>query len=167
MALINKQQEIFWKVIQQTERTGAWSSAVQEARVVLNAAAIAQLLHHLQVIVNPFFDPLCFNMLAFSFEILHLCKQFILYFAYNLSHLVFRCDIEVGGKDGRSLNLTNTFAIFNIKTFDLFDFIFEESDAISIVHIGQVNIYCVSFHTEGASGKFALGAVVQRIDQCV
>ncbi|MNE31791.1 hypothetical protein D3C80_1253740 [compost metagenome] len=106
-------------------------------------------------------------MLAFSFKILYLCKKFILYFAYNLSHLIFRCDIEVSRKDGCSLNLTNTLPIFDIKTFYLFDFISKESNAISIINIGQINIYGITLHTEGPPCKLSLGAVVQRIDQCM
>ena len=51
------------------------------------------------------------------------------------------------------------------KGFNAFNFIAKKSDAVTIIHIRQVNVNRIAFYPESASCKIALAAVVQTIDQ--
>ena len=61
MALVDNQQEILRKIIQQGKRWLSWLASINVHRIILNAVTKAHLLHHLKVI-------LCAHRQALSFE---------------------------------------------------------------------------------------------------
>ena len=64
MALVDDHQEILRKEVEQAVGTRARSAAIEISGVILNAAAVAQLLDHLHVIRHPFVQAVCLHQLA-------------------------------------------------------------------------------------------------------
>src|SRR5688500_13148702 len=85
----------------------------------------------------------------------------------DLHHLVFGSDVQVRRENGGRIHCTDAFAVAYVKTFDLFDLIAEESDAVAVVHIRQVNIHGIALHPEVAAVEIAGGAGIQRVYQPV
>ena len=69
MALIHKEKEILREIVQQRHRGRARRAVRDHAGIVFDAAAVAQLLHHLDVIVRTLADPLGFDELVIRLEI--------------------------------------------------------------------------------------------------
>ena len=68
MAFVDDQQEVFRKVIHQRERRFAWLATINMHRVVLNAVAVADLLHHFEVILGSHTQSLSFQKFSFGFK---------------------------------------------------------------------------------------------------
>ena len=64
MGLVNKQQKILGEIVQQGVRGRAHRPALDDPGVVLNAGAVANLLHHLDVVHGALADPLGLDGLA-------------------------------------------------------------------------------------------------------
>ena len=71
MALVDEQQKILREIVQQGHRRAARRTLRDDARIVLDTGAIAQLLHHFDVIVHPLADALRLEQLAVVGEEFH------------------------------------------------------------------------------------------------
>ena len=68
MRLVDEQQEVTGEVIHQGERRGPRWSPLEDARVVLDAVAIAKLAQHLQVVLGALPDAVGLQQLAVLLE---------------------------------------------------------------------------------------------------
>ena len=100
MALIDEENEVLGEVIQQ----GVWGRAhrppLDHPGVVLDAGAVAQLLHHLDVVHGALLDPLGLDELAFPLEKGHALLQLPIDLLDGGVHLLLGGDIVGGRPDG-------------------------------------------------------------------
>ena len=68
MRLVDKQQKILVKIVEQGMRSRPRRPSFQHAGIVLDAFAETDLLQHLHIIFGPLFNPLCFQQLALRLE---------------------------------------------------------------------------------------------------
>ncbi len=66
--LVDHQQEVLSKIVQQTVRCGAGLASIDMPGVVLDSGAGADLTHHLEVITGTHPQPLRFQQLAAGFQ---------------------------------------------------------------------------------------------------
>ncbi len=71
VALVHKEQEILGEIVQQRKRRAPRRAVGDDAGIVLDPTAIAQLLHHLDVVVRALADALGFDELVVLFKIFH------------------------------------------------------------------------------------------------
>ena len=64
VALVDEEQEVVREVVEQRVRRRAGGAAVHVAGVVLDAVAVADLPHHLDVVAGPLLQPLRLQELA-------------------------------------------------------------------------------------------------------
>ena len=69
MALVDDHQRVVGQVVEQRRRRLARRAAGEVARVVLDAVAVADLPHHLEVEHRPLVQPLRLEQLALRFEL--------------------------------------------------------------------------------------------------
>ena len=60
MALVDNRQEVFGKIIEQTERSGSRFSAVEISGIVFYPRAVAYFPNHLHIVGHPFVKPFGF-----------------------------------------------------------------------------------------------------------
>ena len=97
MALIHHQEVILGEVVQQTEGARTGGTAVEVARIVLNARAVAQLLDHLQVVLHALLDALSLHRASLPFEVGNLLAQVEVDLLHGLVDALLGRDEEVGG----------------------------------------------------------------------
>ena len=68
MALVDDEQEVVGEVVEQRVRRLAGAAAVDVHRVVLDAVAVADLLHHLEVVLRAHAQALRLEQLALLLE---------------------------------------------------------------------------------------------------
>ena len=79
MAFVNDKQEIVGEIVEQAEGTRAGLSAVKVAAIVLDAAAVAELLHHLDVVVDALFEAFGLEVLAYLVQVVAPLEHIVLY----------------------------------------------------------------------------------------
>ena len=78
VALVDEAQKALGEVVQQGIGRVAGLSAIEVARIILDAAAIADFTHHLDVVIRPLGDSLRLQQLAFLRELVDLLLQIAL-----------------------------------------------------------------------------------------
>ena len=156
MTLVDDSDEVVRKEIQQTKRTGAGTATVEIPRIVLNARTIAQLPHHLNVVVHPVLQPLGLEPLPHLTEILRLTEHIVLNLHDGSIHLVLRGDEDVGREDGDLGDLLDTAAGDRVEALDGVDLIVPEHDAVGDVGISRKDVERLSLDTELALGELDL-----------
>ena len=89
MALVDYKEEIVGEIVYKTEGTAALAAAVEIAGVVLDTAAIAQLLYHFEVVVDPFLKTLGLEGPVNGVEVVAALEHVGLYLAQGIGHVLF------------------------------------------------------------------------------
>ena len=100
VALVHKQHEIVGEEVQQGHGGGPGRTVGDDAGVVLDAGAVAQLRHHLHVVLRPLADALGLHQLVVVGKGLDLLLHLLPNFGDGLVHLVLGGDVVAGGIDG-------------------------------------------------------------------
>ena len=77
MRLVDEDDEVGREVVEQRVRRRARRAAVEDARVVLDPVAEAELLHHLEVVLGALPDPVRLEHLPLRLELLHLLLELV------------------------------------------------------------------------------------------
>ena len=99
VALVDDEQEVVREVVEQGERRLAGGAAVDVHRVVLDAVAVADLLHHLQVVLGAHPQPLRLEQLAVGLEPREPLLQLGLDADDRLAHPLVAGDVVRGRED--------------------------------------------------------------------
>ena len=165
MTLVNYQQKIIRKIIEQTERTASGRTSVEIAGIILNARAITQFLNHFQIIRNPLVKPFCFVIFTLCPEITNL------HFQIALNQLNSIHNTRFGGYENACrINLV-TFKTFNymiINAFyglNFFNFVTPKNNSQYKVGISQKNIYRIAFYPEISTVQFYFIAGVEAVNE--
>ena len=165
MALVDEEQEIFGEEIEQAVGAFAWLAAVKIARVVLDAATMAQFLDHLHVILHALLYALCFDRIAKVVKIVDLCREVILNHPYSLICLLLRRYEQVGRVDLVVVKRGNAVKCHGIKFLNRVDLIVPPRNAQNVVAVSHRHVYRVALDAEEAALQFHVVAHIQRLDE--
>ena len=99
MALVDEEDEILGEIVQQGVGGRPSGPAFDHPAVVLDAGAVAQLLHHLHVVHGALLDTLSLDELALLLKEGHPLLQLLIDLLDGGIHLLFGRDIVGGGPD--------------------------------------------------------------------
>ena len=97
MALVHKQQKILREIVKQRHRRATRRAVRDYARIVLDAGAVAQLLHHLNVVIRALADALRLDELVVLLEPFDALIALAAYLVDGGGHLLLGRDIVAGG----------------------------------------------------------------------
>ena len=166
VALIDKEQKILRKIVQQRHRRAAGGAAADDARVVLDAGAVAELLHHLNVIVRALADALRLKELALLLERFHARIALGADLADGALHLFMRRDIVRRGIDRHVAERADGRAGDDIDVRDAVDLVAEKLHAHGMVgRIGRKNVDRIAADAEHVAREGDVVALVADVDE--
>ncbi len=167
MALVDESDEILREIVHQAERAHTLLAAVEIARIILDAGAIAHLFNHLKVIFHPLFQPLGLHPLAVFQQLVVSLLQVVLNHAHRLRGAflrrheivcrIYRNFIDVLNR--RSRNWVNHSEPVNLVT--------EKLDAYRVIAIANAYVHRVPAHPESSSLEVGLRPRIECIHKLI
>ena len=165
MALIDHQQPVAWEVIEEGVGRLALAPPVDRAGVVLNPIAVADLLHHFEVVLGPHAQPLRFQQLAVVFELGEAPLQLDLDAFDRRLHALLARGVVRGREDHQLLEGLDSLPRQWIDHGDLFDFVTEQFHPHGRLVIGRVDLDGVAANPELAPHQVHVIALVLQLDE--
>ena len=165
VALVDHHQEIVGEVVEQRERGLAEVAPVDVHRVVLDAVAVADLTHHLEVVLGAHPQPLRLEQLAFLLE----PRQALLELGFDLDHrhahpLVARHVVR-GREHHRAVHLRQRLAGQRVDRGEAVDRVAEHLDPQHRLLVRGVDLDGVAPDAELATTERHVVAVVLQVDE--
>ena len=167
MGLVDEDDEVVGKVVQEDGGTLAHSPAGKGARVVLDAGAVADLLEHLDVVLDAALEPLLLHELALALEVFQLVPQLVLDAHYGLVEGLARHDELLGRVEREAVKHVQALEGDGVEDLDPDDLVPVEPYPDGRLEVGRVDLDDVAPHTEGASGEDGVVALVEHAHQLV
>ena len=170
MAFVHDHQVVFREVVDQTERTRSGGAAVEIARVVLDAGAVAQLLNHFEVVLHALFDALRLHRASGAFEKLDLFAQVEVYLLHGGVDALLGGHEKVRGVERQAVERLDALARHGVDGLDGLDLVVEEHHPETLVAElaeGRHDIHRVAVDAERRRLQLPLGAGIERFDQFV
>ena len=158
--LVDDQQEVLGEVVDQTVRRATGRASVNVHGVVLDAAARADLTHHLDVIGGAHPQPLRLQQLALPLEEVELLRQFLLDPGNGPFHPLGTRDIVRSREDIHLRLLAHDLPRDRMQGIEPLDLVAEELDAQRELLVDRDDLDGVTAHPEGATGE---GEVIARV----
>ena len=166
MAFIDHQQEILWEIVQQGKGRLARSPAVKIPGIVLDALAIADLLHHLHVVAGPLLQPLGFHQPVRSLQLRHPGFHILFDLLKGRLHLFPAGGIMASRENGHVGPIHQHLAGEHVYLADPVDLIAKKFHPECLVRpIGRKDIQHIPFGPEGTPGKIVFVALVLDVHQ--
>ncbi len=115
MAFVYDSDEIVGEKVNQTERTGTWSTSVEVTRIVLNAGTVSQLTNHLNIMIHTVFQTLGILLLAYLTEIFSLLEHVEQNLVGGSLDFVFGCHKNIGGEQSDVLQTLYSHAVDRVE----------------------------------------------------
>ena len=164
--LVDDQQEVFRKVIEQGLRRSPRRSPRQVARVVLDARAEAHLLHQLEVVLGALLEPLLLEKAALLVVEIEALAELLADRLHGAAHLRLRRDVVRAGKDRVVVDRLLRLALHRVDLADGLDRVAEVLDPDrGRLLIGREDLDHVASHPEGTAVKVDVVALVLHVDQ--
>ena len=128
--LVDEDDEVGREVVEQRVRRRARRAAVEDARVVLDPVAEAELAHHLEVVLGALPDPVRLEHPALGLEQLHLLGELVLDLVDRALDRRLRGDVLRRREDGDRVEPREHLAGERVEVRDLLDLVAEERDAV-------------------------------------
>ena len=166
VALVHEQQKVVGKEVQQRHGGGALRPAGNDAGVVLDAGAVAQLRHHLHVVLRPLAEPLGLHQLVIVCKVLDLFLQLPPDLLDGPVHLVLGGDIVAGGINRHMVQHPVHAAGDRVEVADAVDLVPEELHPDGVVPVvGGVDLHRVPPDPEHVPLKGDVVALVADLHQ--
>ena len=166
VALVDEEQKILWKIVQQRHRRAAGGTAADDARIVLDAGAVAEFLHHLNVIVRALADALRLEELTLLLECFHARVALGADLADGALHLFVRCDIVRRRIDRHVAERADGRAGDDVDVRDAVDLVAEKLHAHGMIRgVGRKNVDRVAADAEHVARKSNVVALVADVDE--
>ena len=164
VALIDHQQRVLRQIIEQARRRLARLAPRQEARVILDAGAIADLVHHLQVEQRALLQALGLEELAGGVELGQARAQLVADLIHRLVHPLLRRHVVRRGIDREARHLAQHLAGQGIEQAQAVDALVEELDPHRLaLRFGREDIDDIAAHPIGALLQIDLVAGVLHV----
>ena len=165
VALVDDEQVVVGEVVEQGERRLAVLATVDVHRVVLDAVAVAEFAHHLEVVRGAHPQALRLEQLVVLLELLQPHLQFGLDLAHRHRHALVAGDVVGGREHVRPLHLAQLLAGERVDGGDAVDRVAEHLDAQHRLLVGRVDLDRVAAHPEVAPAERHVVAVVLHVDE--
>ena len=165
VALVDDDEEVLREVVEQRVGRFARAATVDRTRVVLDAVAVADLLHHLEVVLRAHAQPLGLEQLALALEVGEPLLQLGLDAHDGLLHPLFAGDVVRGREHDELLERLHALARERIDDGDLLDLVAEQLDAHGRLVVRRVDLDGVAADAEGAAHEVHVVAVVVHVDE--
>ncbi len=159
-------EEVFGEVVDERGRRLAGLAVRQVAGVVLDAAAEAHLLHHLEVVEGPLLEPLLLDEFDLVVEDIEPLAKLLPDARDGLAHLLLRRDVVRSGVDAVALERPLGLAAQGVDLADGLDDVAEELDAHGgVLLVGGEHLDHVAAHAERAAVKVDVVSLVLDVDE--
>ena len=166
VALIDKEQKILRKIVQQRHRRAAGGTAADNARIVFNAGAIAKLLHHFNVIVRALADTLRFEELTLLLKRFHARIALGADLPDGALHLLMRRDVVRRGIDRHVAERADGRTGDDVDVRNAVDLVTEKLHTHGMVRrIGREDVDRVAADTEHIAREGNVVALVADVDE--
>src|SRR3989338_3957130 len=160
VGLVDEDQEVAGKIVEERRRGLAGGAARQMPRVVLDAVTVADGAHHFDVEERALLDALGLERLALLFE-LRLPRAELLEDAGQGAVALIAGHDEVGlGVDGHAGVVGEDGAGERVDFVDAVHLVAPELDAVGHVHVGRKDFHLVAAHAEGAAAELFAALVL-------
>ena len=167
MGLVDDRQEVVGEVVEQTLRRLAGGAAGERTRVVLDAVAVAELAHHLDVVLRALADALRLDVLLALLEEEKPLLQLLRDPLVGGLHLLLRHHELLGGRDDGGRHGDAGLEVGHGELADGVDLVAEELHADAVRRVGGEDVHHVPAHAERAGGVVEVVAHVLRGDEPV
>ena len=151
VALVDDGEEVLGQVVEQAEGAHAGFAAVEVARVVLDARAVAHLANHLEVVGDALVEPLGLGRAALAPEGLDLGAEVHFNLAQGMRQALLGGDEDVAGEDAEGVHgLAGGHLGERVEQLQALDLVAPEDDAQNERLLGQVHIDGVALDAEVA-----------------
>ena len=144
---------------------GADRAALERARVVLDAVAEAELLHHLQVVLGALADAVCLEHAVLRLELRHLLLELRPKVVDRALDRRLRGHVLGGRPDDEVVEVRVDLARQRVEVRDLLDFVAEEGDAIRRLDVRRLDLDEVALHAKAAAPEDGVVAHVLALDE--
>ncbi len=165
VALVDDEQIVVGEVVEQRERRLAVVAAVDVHRVVLDAVAVPDLAHHLEVVLRAHPQALRFEQLVVVLEPLQPLLEFDFDLGHRLGHTLGTGDVVGGREDVCALQFAQLLAGQRVDRGDAVDRVAEHLDAQHRRLVGRMHLDGVATHPEVAAAERHVVAVVLHVDE--
>ena len=166
VALVHEQQEIVREIVDQRGRRRAGRTSCNDAGVIFNAGAEADLRQHLQIVLRPLPDALRFEQLIVLLEEFDALPHLRLDVLHRAGHFLLRRDVMRGGIDGDVAENAFRHSGDGVDLADAVDLIAEKLHADGAAHpVGRVNFHRIAADAVGVADEIHVVALVADIGQ--
>ena len=165
VALVDHEEVVVGEVVEQGERRLTRLATVDMHRVVLDAVAVAELTHHLEVIRRAHPETLRFEQLVLLFELFEPDLELMFDLAHCSGHSLVAGDVVSCGEHMGPFELAEVLAGERVDHGDAIDGVAEHLDAQHIFFVGRMHFDRVAPDTEVAAAKGHVVAVVLHVDE--
>ena len=166
VALVHEQDEIVGEEVQQRHGGGAHRTLGDDAGIVLDAGAVAQLRHHLHVVLRALAQTLGLHQLILPLQLGKALVQLLADLADGGVHFVTGGDVVAGGVNSHVLQRLDGGAGDGVELGDAVDLIAEELHPDGpILIIGGVQLHRVASNPEHIALKGDVVALVAILHQ--
>src|SRR5215218_9541576 len=163
--LVDERDVIFGEVVQKRIRRGARRTSVEVAGVVLDARGVAELAHHLQIVLGALLEAVRFQDLALAFQFAQPPFELRLDVLDGGREPVFARD-EVGrGVDGQDLVLAQDLTRQGVGFGHVLDLVPEEGDAVDRILVSGMHLKDVATYPEVAPVELEVVPGVLDLDE--
>ena len=166
MTLIDEEDEIVREIVQQRRRRGAGGTAGNDAGIILDAGAEADLLQHFQIVLRPLADALRLEQLVVLLKKAHLLPHLSFNILHGAGHFFSGRDIMRRRVDGDVVQNALRHAGDGVDLGNAVNFIAEKLDADgSACPIGGINLQRIAAHAVGVADEVEVVALVADLGQ--
>ena len=165
MRLVDEDDEVVGEVVDQRERVRARRAALEDARVVLDAAREAELLQHLHVVLRPLPDAVRLEHPVLGLELRHLLLELGADVVDRTVDRRLRRHVLGGGPDDEVVEPRVDLPGERVEVRDLLDVVAEERDPVRRLLVRGLDLHDVALHPEAPAPEDGVVADVLALDQ--
>ena len=163
--LVHEDDEVVREVVQQRERMRPRRAAFEDAGVVLDAVAEAELLEHLEVVLRALPEPVGLEHLVLGLELAQPLLELVLDLVDCALDRRLRRDVLGRRPDGEIVELRVDLAAQRIEVRDLLDLVAEERHAVRRLLVRGLDLDNVALDAKAPAAENRVVADVLRVDQ--
>ena len=163
--LVDHQQEILWKKIDQRARARAGRAGVEVARIILDAGAETHLKHHLEVILGAHPDALGLKQFPVFLQLGHALAKLVANGLAGALDVLHRRDELLAGKDDHARQRLERVPGQRVEPGDAIDLVAEKLDANPLLRFCRAYLDRVAAHAKLAALKLDIIALVLNLNQ--
>ncbi len=166
MRFVDHQQRVGRQVVEQARRRLARRAAGEVARIVLDALAVADLGHHLDVELGALLQPLRLDQLVRAVQLLQPFLELGLDRFDRVQHGAARGHVMRAGVDGEARNPAQHAAGERVEQRQVLDLAVEQLDAHGLhLVFGREHVDHLAAHAVAAAPQFVVAALVLQFGQ--